>query len=109
MIPLSVYLVSLLLLPLTQSVSLLFNGIWYDDFQQDGNKLTGWALYNGGVGSLGNPIIDGSTYRYHGPFTRYEDKTSSSMTRFFSCKRNSTLTLSFDYGYCKTKWNEDGI
>eukprot|EP01083_Nonionella_stella_P294219 1000390_1 len=81
----------------------VINGIWTDDFQDDPSKLQGWQFLNYGVGILDNPIVEGLAYRYHGPFTRMNDTTSTTMTRYFSCQRDSYLYLSFDYAYCNTE------
>eukprot|EP01083_Nonionella_stella_P079877 219290_1 len=97
-----VYFVSLLLLPLTQSQ--VIDGTWTDDFLHDLNETDGWKFWNNEIGSLGNPIVEGAegqTYEYHGPFHKQGDEKENLMTRRFSCKRDSTLFFSFNYGYCK--------
>eukprot|EP01083_Nonionella_stella_P298193 1012418_1 len=92
-----VYFVSLLLLPLTQSQEVI-DGTWTDDFLHDPDETDGWNFWN--EWSLGNPIVQGQAIQYHGPFQKQGDSKENLMTRRFSCKRDSTLFFSFNYGYC---------
>eukprot|EP01083_Nonionella_stella_P105601 303855_1 len=111
MVSFSVYFVSLLLLPLTQSQEVI-DGTWTDDFLHDPDKLDGWYFSNNAIGSLGNPIVNGLTYKYHGPFTKngtLNDGKFNHMIRRFSCKRNSDLFLSFAYGYCDKADDNDFV
>eukprot|EP01083_Nonionella_stella_P253352 871829_1 len=105
----------LVLLHATQSQQVI-DGTWTDDFAHDDSGLTGWQIYNGDTGDLGNPIIQGDTYKFHGLFTKPNyslGSRSNYLYRYFSCNRRSTVFISFDYAFCDTTeagdWVKVGI
>eukprot|EP01083_Nonionella_stella_P253354 871835_1 len=101
----------LVLLHATQSQQVI-DGTWTDDFAHDDSGLTGWQIYNGDTGDLGNPIIQGDTYKFHGLFTRQNyplDSQYHYLSRYFSCNRRSTVFISFYYAFCDESETSDYV
>eukprot|EP01083_Nonionella_stella_P149917 476786_1 len=95
---------------LVHSQETVVKGIWTDDFQQNETGFGGWHIFNGIYGlesitNLENPIVEGYTLLYHGPFTSQRDSQLdyNYLRRYFSCQRDSQLLLSFNYGFCSTE------
>eukprot|EP01083_Nonionella_stella_P084265 233212_1 len=91
------------LLPAIQSQDVI-DGVWTDDFEHDDSSLTGWYIWNKKTGDVGNPIIQGETYKFHGPFnavnlTMWEYKRFY-LDRYFSCSTRSMVSISFYYAFC---------
>eukprot|EP01083_Nonionella_stella_P239592 838416_1 len=96
---------------LVHSQETVVNWIWTDDFQQNETGYDGWHIFNAywqndPIMDLGNPIVEGIAFRYHGPFDMDLDLGKypyNYLRRYFSCQRDSQLLLSFNYGFCSTE------
>eukprot|EP01083_Nonionella_stella_P253355 871836_1 len=100
----------LVLLHATQSQQVI-DGTWTDDFAHDDSGLTGWQIYNGDTGDLGNPIIQGDTYKFHGLFTKPNyslGSRSNYLYRYFSCNRRSTVRMNNTFSPLYNMKEEDG-